>query len=256
MQLSSMPGPSSYVEPEPSPFIFPVSSPSQPPSMPASRASTMSLLTDSIGSLPPSEEVNDSTTSLDVMTPTTASEDGSIPSRRHKKPSGLSLLRPPPSQAGEFDSDPTPQPTPRPFHRPLSSPPLRSQQGDAERQQGSKETPTHVHWGDPNHSPRQTATSHTLRSPSPTLTETTPLLRPSCTPPVDSNIPPPFLSHSPDKSDTTASKSGWRERIHLTGQTLKKVDPFSPSHLQTALRSIPAVLLGCLLNILDGVSCA
>jgi hypothetical protein len=29
----------------------------------------------------------------------------------------------------------------------------------------------------------------------------------------------------------------------------------SPHHLKTALRSIPAVLLGCLLNILDGVSC-
>ena len=29
----------------------------------------------------------------------------------------------------------------------------------------------------------------------------------------------------------------------------------SPYHLKTALRAIPAVLLGCLLNILDGVSC-
>jgi len=29
----------------------------------------------------------------------------------------------------------------------------------------------------------------------------------------------------------------------------------SPHHLKTALRAIPAVLLGCLLNILDGVSC-
>ncbi|TEB26440.1 hypothetical protein FA13DRAFT_1756329 [Coprinellus micaceus] len=32
------------------------------------------------------------------------------------------------------------------------------------------------------------------------------------------------------------------------------LDPFSPRHLQTAIRSIPAVILGSLLNILDGVS--
>lgn len=85
--------------------------------------------------------------------------------------------------------------------------------------------------------------------------ETTPLLiRPS---PPDSGIPPSFLANGKAVLNGSAT---WSERLHdLAPKSVAKfvkggvVD--SPKHLQTALRSIPAVILGSLLNILDGVSC-
>ena len=53
-----------------------------------------------------------------------------------------------------------------------------------------------------------------------------------------------------------ASITHIEENIRAFRKTFQEEVIFkSPYHLKTALRAIPAVLLGCLLNILDGVSC-
>ncbi|KAJ2925987.1 hypothetical protein H1R20_g11096, partial [Candolleomyces eurysporus] len=88
---------------------------------------------------------------------------------------------------------------------------------------------------------------------------------------LDSGIPPSFVGLAPGKANGSLDASiTWRERFHSfqqnlgptsvkktvkqVGERVAQLDPLSPDHLKTALTSIPAVLLGCLLNILDGVS--
>lgn len=115
------------------------------------------------------------------------------------------------------------------------------------------------------------------------LTENTPLLRRSASsasfsPPFISPLPPWYTSQAPDpplKPRPSASFHGLLTHAtqavkalpggaaNILGQftvqsALNKI-PYIvdvvPYVMKTAVKSIPAVLLGCLLNILDGVSC-
>jgi SulP family sulfate permease len=96
--------------------------------------------------------------------------------------------------------------------------------------------------------------------------ETTPLLiRPaSVLSPPDSGIPPSYFTNGLVKPALDPGSVPWTERLpafapvksiaRYVKDGIDTLDPFSPRHLQTAIRSIPAVILGSLLNILDGVS--
>ncbi|KAF6756738.1 vacuole protein [Ephemerocybe angulata] len=292
MELSEMPGPSSYapvaplaLDPRPhssqgeGSFIFPLAPPSHSESISNSRDSTPSPLTQSTSSLPPSES-----SKLESSVPSLASTDdinaenspnssvelkdaeASDSRMGTKQLSGLSLLRPSTSSASstssrervttESDASQTPMATPRPPPRQLASPPF---DGGRSRQELPEVPPLpHVHWRDPSNSPIRSAVSH---SRIPFADERTPLLSTS---PPDSGIPPSFIGSSPDKTNGHAQLLDgivpWSERLAPTAflqnakASVAKLDPLSPTHLQTAIRAIPAVLLGSLLNILDGVS--
>ncbi|RDB21774.1 Uncharacterized protein C24H6.11c [Hypsizygus marmoreus] len=128
-----------------------------------------------------------------------------------------------------------------------------------------------VHWSDrPENGLRTTSVRSTSPTPggavtphispppppsSPPITEITPLLR---RPSLSFSPAPSLLEHphqhlhmvKPPPSGAGESILSLLASGHLTTKVLQEV----PHVLRVALKSIPAVLLGCLLNILDGVS--
>lgn len=87
--------------------------------------------------------------------------------------------------------------------------------------------------------------THYLEHPSPQLSEGSPLLAQHIAPTVSYSTVEAGLSHEPLKS---------RFGVRLASAS-KAVRARSGELLVTCIRSLPAVLLGVLLNVLDGVSC-
>ena len=144
----------------------------------------------------------------------------------------------------------------------LQSPPQRTPNGD------------HVHWRPTslvNRLGPATPLTHSPERLYMSMNEITPLLSnhdklsPSC-----SSSPPPlphmhgFLlqqdnEHSRDSNQTQSNgaigiEEGWGRRTFFQNARVNDANSLGV-HIFTALKAIPAVLLGSLLNILDGVSC-
>ncbi|TFK22839.1 hypothetical protein FA15DRAFT_671086 [Coprinopsis marcescibilis] len=179
--------------------------------------------------------------------------------------------------ASEGDANLTPMGTPRPLPSQLEPTPA----GRAETEPHSP-IPVRGRQGFPSSLSRH---SPSALDDDDISDESTPLLqgRPftgvyNATPP-DTGIPPAYLTlnahkHAGPEQQPLDARFSWQERWksfqdHVRPSSLKralrraggdvkseikKLDPLSPTHLKTAVSSIPAILLGCLLNILDGVS--
>ena len=186
-------------------------------------------------------------------------------------PLGPRLPSPLPILVANEIADTTPTATPMGTPRPLNSTPLPS----LLQPQINSNQKSHVHW----RSPRSIARLLGPTSPtSPQAHEQTPLLG-SCRNNNDGSHSP--SNSTPDDRDLEIGSSG------IIPTLLHKAKPFSsvfslsafrpgpfrldidhvktkmkhevlvnvPHYLMQAVNAVPAVLLGCLLNVLDGVSC-
>lgn len=187
-------------------------------------------------------------------------------------PLGPGLPSPLPILATNETADITPTATPMGTPRPLNSTPLPSL-----LQPRIKPNQSHVHW----RSPRSIARLLGPTSPtSPQAHEQTPLLG-GCrnnddglhSPPnstadhrdleIGSSGAIPTLLHKPKPFSFVFSLSAFRPGpsiFHLDIDHVKKrmkheVLVNVPHYSMQAVNAVPAVLLGCLLNVLDGVSC-
>ena len=75
------------------------------------------------------------------------------------------------------------------------------------------------------------------------------------------NPSPPTPSSSPPAGDSSPASMSWRLRLQHKSRALKKhltkdqVKDYARGFAKDSVRAVPAVVLGALLNILDGVSC-
>ena len=188
-------------------------------------------------------------------------------------PLGPRLISPLPILAANEMADTTPTATPMGTPRPLNSTPLPS----LLQQPQINPNKNHVHW----RSPRSIARLLGPASPiSPTFTqahEQTPLLgacrtnddslhsSPNSTAghpdlEIGSSGTIPTFFHKPKARlpfSSVFSLSALRpvDIDHIKTKMKHEVQVNVPQYLMQAVNSVPAVLLGCLLNILDGVSC-
>jgi len=249
--------------------------------------------------------------SIATLPPPPLSELSDGIEREGRKPSGISLLKPPSSRSSSLSSssgkvqgqvdtptqqsglgiDSTPTETPVGTPRPSNSGTLPLSQ--------ALPTPNRVHWRSPPSLARQLGPSpshslSTLPSNTQVLDENTPLLH-NRHHIVSSNTQQHLTtaefhsslfkngnhangnSHDHEATFLTDEEEGWgprtffenrdlgsklnagKMRFNLSIMQLKtkiqREAKQTPEHARKAVKAIPAVLLGCLLNILDGVSC-
>ncbi|KDR73006.1 hypothetical protein GALMADRAFT_745273 [Galerina marginata CBS 339.88] len=212
------------------------------------------------------------------------SRSSSISSRRSGEANdAIRVQEETPSAQTRIIADTTPTATPMGTPRPLQPGPLPSMVRPS-----AIPTPNRVHWRSPNSlarplGPSPTQLYSTPLSPLvPSFDETTPLLHDHYeangrSPPSELQVPKPgFLnghSHGYGGSgqadpNSEGLEAGWGARTFFqgsgkswdVGNLLGLKSHFSkelakaPEHAMVAVKAVPAVLLGCLLNILDGVS--
>ncbi|EAU83619.2 vacuole protein [Coprinopsis cinerea okayama7 len=169
----------------------------------------------------------------------------------------------------QTDDTTTPMGTPRPTHRPLQSDPARFD--DSAIIDVDEHTPLLRQKGQPQ-PVSVSASAHVSASPDSGLVPPSYLTAPESshastpTPKPSSSSPPlPLASPGPLALDGSSRPQTWNataQMLHQRWANLKH--DIKPSEVRrrvremdvlgTPVRSIPAVLLGCLLNILDGVS--
>ena len=79
---------------------------------------------------------------------------------------------------------------------------------------------------------------------------------------TDPGNPSPPTPSSPPAGDSSPASMSWRLRLQHKSRALKKhltkdqIKDYARGFAKDSVRAVPAVVLGALLNILDGVSCA
>ena len=187
-------------------------------------------------------------------------------------PLGPGLTSPLPILAANEIADTTPTATPMGTPRPLSSTPLPSL-----LQPRISPNQNHVHWRSPRSIARLLGPTSPISPTSPQAHEQTPLLG-GCRNNDDSLHSSP--NSSADHQDLEIGLSGTIPKFfhnskarlpfssvfslsalrpvdidHIKTKMKHEVQVNVPHYVMQAVNAVPAVLLGCLLNILDGVSC-